>query len=320
MRGAEREGTRCRSRMGTIPAGAGSSGHVRTAGGDGEGPSPRVRGAAPDLVPEQGAGGTIPAGAGSSSRGRPRNDPRWDHPRGCGEQQARYAALGRNAGPSPRVRGAGARTRPAPPPKGTIPAGAGSSGRYRALAPERRDHPRGCGEQLISFECGGWWWGPSPRVRGAALVEELADAALGTIPAGAGSSFSSSASTSKDRDHPRGCGEQCWFPLRRARGAGPSPRVRGAESAGCGSRSSTGTIPAGAGSSGDLCPGAADLEGPSPRVRGAGLKPPKLDSKIGTIPAGAGSRALRLASGKVRGDHPRGCGEQCISSRSTVNR
>ncbi|EDX22864.1 hypothetical protein SSAG_02655 [Streptomyces sp. Mg1] len=50
--------------------------------------------------------GVIPAGAGSS---RITWEDAWEsggHPRGCGEQRIRQGALGRDAGSSPRVRGA----------------------------------------------------------------------------------------------------------------------------------------------------------------------------------------------------------------------
>ena len=154
-------------RGGTIPAGAGS--RPRSAGawwcrgdhprGRGEqvsgsakstaegGPSPRARGAdlaggVREVVP-----GTIPAGAGSRCARRAAGRPGRDHPRGRGEQEARYMATRSDEGPSPRARGAGHRQGHGPVADGTIPAGAGSRGPRPAPGRSPRDHPLGRGEQ-----------------------------------------------------------------------------------------------------------------------------------------------------------------------------
>ncbi len=216
---------------------------------DGEGPSPRVRGAGHLHRRRRFPVGTIPAGAGSRHRAaRPAG---WtgDHPRGCGEQSGSGSGRSCSGGPSPRVRGADRRRRSTRPAGRTIPAGAGSSRASRPCPCTPRDHPRGCGEQGVPAVWGLLTPGPSPRVRGAALIRKSKGRHPGTIPAGAGSSNSSRRCPWRSRDHPRGCGEQrvtCGFPgLTR----GPSPRVRGAVAWEGLHRTALGTIPAGAGSS-----------------------------------------------------------------------
>ncbi len=137
------------ARVGTIPAGAGSRefqtgaepagwDHPRGCGEQTQpqrqpqplqGPSPRVRGAGIRRRRPGRRRGTIPAGAGSRSTTSGRSLPARDHPRGCGEQPQPGAGNKTIAGPSPRVRGAGAERVASGPLPGTIPAGAGSSPR-----------------------------------------------------------------------------------------------------------------------------------------------------------------------------------------------
>ncbi len=288
VRGAERKRRHECLKSGTIPAGAGSSRtpRARSAGawdhprGCGEqsmvsrrtftrrGPSPRVRGAGGVVAPPGDRSGTIPAGAGSRAPSAVSCACSWDHPRGCGEQASGEQPTRGDAGPSPRVRGAGRASRGAACGCGTIPAGAGSSaplcqldleeGTIPAGAGSRRcgsvrpgpgrDHPRGCGEQTVADLGDDPVQGPSPRVRGADGEQADQDGFDGTIPAGAGSSAARPARSPPRRDHPRGCGEQIPTGIPTSTAAGPSPRVRGAVRAGRGPIRPVGTIPAGAGS------------------------------------------------------------------------
>ncbi len=316
---------------GTIPAGAGSRyrgpgprprrwdhprgcGEQRAAEGihdARQGPSPRVRGAEPPGFLQPPVAGTIPAGAGSRScRGAASAGGR-DHPRGCGEQAATARAGSTCGGPSPRVRGADrAPTRSANFP-GTIPAGAGSRSRRPAGRATCRDHPRGCGEQVAFIQGVKAGEGPSPRVRGAVPGRIDAAGAVGTIPAGAGSSSEPSPTAAPPEDHPRGCGEQLRHVHEPGEVEGPSPRVRGAGRCDRLAAGRRGTIPAGAGSShvasigirptrdhprgcGEQrpAPGCQMITpGPSPRVRGAEPETGGAGEGLGTIPAGAGSSA-----------------------------
>ncbi len=187
VRGAGDLGEWVRAWLGTIPAGAGSSldmneelydagDHPRGCGEQpsprafrprASGPSPRVRGADDRGDRRKRRHGTIPAGAGSSPARGPSRPGQRDHPRGCGEQSEAPGFSIRGRGPSPRVRGAVRPLRAGLPDLRTIPAGAGSSESPALRSPASWDHPRGCGEQLFTYDTRDGVEGPSPRVRGA---------------------------------------------------------------------------------------------------------------------------------------------------------
>ncbi len=329
VRGAERPRPAPGRGPGTIPAGAGSSrpppwptlgpwDHPRGCGEQmlavavvpgSPGPSPRVRGA--DRVQGfSGFGtGTIPAGAGSSTCRTSTSPPRWDHPRGCGEQGMRWKPSNPVAGPSPRVRGAVKFIPTISPCTGTIPAGAGSRSRGPPTRPTCRDHPRGCGEQGPIRSPIQDTRGPSPRVRGAGSGSPHVKPGGGTIPAGAGSSARSGLMLSRTWDHPRGCGEQDLINRAIQIMGGPSPRVRGAAGDPARAPVRHGTIPAGAGSSRRVI-SAPGRWRDHPRGCGEQIAT-RLDRyEWGTIPAGAGSRGSPRSVVSTRRDHPRGCGEQ----------
>ena len=274
------------------------------------GPSPRVRGAAADVAAGRPHEGTIPAGAGSSSTSSRGRTGRRDHPRGCGEQIMPQRLELAQAGPSPRVRGAEARRPPDMARDGTIPAGAGSRFVRLSRMGGGWDHPRGCGEQRAPWDQFVSVTGPSPRVRGAGHEDVVHGGLVGTIPAGAGSSWRTPTPTSTRRDHPRGCGEQVPNTADEPGIVGPSPRVRGAEPVETWEVCDDGTIPAGAGSS-----WRSRRRSPTARdhPRGCGeqfVGRPHTAEGGGTIPAGAGSRSRLPARNPRPGDHPRGCGEQ----------
>ncbi len=192
-------------------------------------------------------------------------------------------------------------------------------------------HPRACREQKRGRHSHSMLPGPSPRVRGAALLPVLARVVHGTIPARAGIRRARPASPGRGGDHPRACGEQIETHRATVPELGPSPRVRGAAHQHRRLLRHRGTIPARAGSRrpGAPCAGWAGDHpracgeqkarakathqglGPSPRVRGAARHDDAARSRDGTIPARAGSRrrpsALTSASGPSR-DHPRACG------------
>ena len=66
-----------------------------------------------------------------------------------------------------------------------------------------------CGEQSAALRPTLKFKGSSPRVRGAAKRRVAFVAALGIIPACAGSSKLVHDKSFRVRDHPRVCGEQC---------------------------------------------------------------------------------------------------------------
>ena len=172
--------------------------------------------------------------------------------------------------------------------------------------------------------------GSSPRVRGAGHEITYHLAALGIIPACAGSSCRAGRAPAWRWDHPRVCGEQTvtiegdWFDR------GSSPRVRGAGWRRTPRSCPGGIIPACAGSSqrlprnpepcrdhprvcGEQAPPVSHyhvLEGSSPRVRGAAWQAALDALTVGIIPACAGSSRGRSGERASQGDHPRVCGEQ----------
>ncbi len=180
--------------------------------------------------------GTIPARAGSSSSASASSPSGRDHPRACGEQHDGMHDAAREAGPSPRVRGAGAVLVVLGDALGTIPARAGSRRDTAGAATSARDHPRACGEQTARRGGPRRRTGPSPRVRGAAAGVVPGGPQVGTIPARAGSSNSAVTGHRRGGDHPRACGEQGYGLNERRFSLGPSPRVRGADSVSCGFR------------------------------------------------------------------------------------
>ncbi len=212
---------------GIIPAGAGSTRHGQRYGvsgqdhprGGGEhypwplpmkssmGSSPRGRGARVFEARDLGGDRIIPAGAGST---RPGGSVGWvepDHPRGGGEHILTLRSMSLTAGSSPRGRGA---HRPAAArrlARGIIPAGAGSTRPGRAGHQLGADHPRGGGEHPRDLDVEDTELGSSPRGRGAPKQALETAQTERIIPAGAGSTTSSSCVPSSTRDHPRGGGE-----------------------------------------------------------------------------------------------------------------
>ena len=170
MRGALFRFQKGARRLGIIPAYAGST-HpaIFARNGEGDHPrvcgehrarrsaaptnmgsSPRMRGAPRFLGVGCGLSGIIPAYAGSttwSSSGAARAR---DHPRVCGEHlEVRLAGSARE-GSSPRMRGAPVGSQRGIPQWGIIPAYAGSTARRPSARPQGWDHPRVCGEHLVT--------------------------------------------------------------------------------------------------------------------------------------------------------------------------
>jgi hypothetical protein len=106
----------------------------------------------------------------------------------------------------------------------------------------------------------------------------------GAIPAGAGSTRTSTRTSSGTRDHPRSCGEHPTCSPPPPCGRGPSPLARGALS-----------------NHPDSWPGL----GPSPLARGAREGDVVRNPHFGTIPARAGSTRCSSRRGPGPGDHPR---------------
>ena len=155
-------------------------------------------------------------------------------------------------GSSPRMRGAHICSMDKSMIKRIIPADAGSTFTRLSRAGLQADHPRGCGEHVTARLTHEKVGGSSPRMRGALLAHLLHLRPLRIIPADAGSTNKPVFWTVFDEDHPRGCGEHSFAPLRMSCRAGSSPRMRGAHPGQAAEESDVGIIPADAGSTGQL--------------------------------------------------------------------
>ncbi len=171
----------------------------------------------------------------------------WDHPRACGEHYAPPEHVSFTQGSSPRLRGTPLEDFPELKKAGIIPALAGNTWCRTVMALTRWDHPRACGEHPIQPRTTSAPMGSSPRLRGTRFHGFIRGGQNRIIPALAGNTRCSRSARDGSRDHPRACGEHhdkcmclttCW---------GSSPRLRGTLRASRSRKSSSGIIPALAG-------------------------------------------------------------------------
>ena len=95
-----------------------------------------------------GFGRITPADAGKTSAASIFTALFWDHPRGCGENNATFATVLGGSGSPPRMRGKRAIIAQRILYSGITPADAGKTAKIKILCCSHRDHPRGCGENL----------------------------------------------------------------------------------------------------------------------------------------------------------------------------
>ena len=210
-----------------------------------------------------------------------------------------------------------------------IPAHAGNShvGLYGSLV--RPDHPRACGELIRCVDDRGGQPGSSPRMRGTRFLLPCCVEPPRIIPAHAGNSRAPRGTTRSATDHPRACGELLAASHQCVPRTGSSPRMRGTRPLCLREHEIRRIIPAHAGNSPALPPRARDtpdhpracgelalilalvslMSGSSPRMRGTLRLRRQRDGRARIIPAHAGNSPLRVASGRLRSDHPRACGE-----------
>ena len=92
---------------------------------------------------------------------------------------------------------------------------------------DRRDHPRVCGEKLITLTDSADFAGSPPRVRGKDTVSFIMINEKRITPACAGKSRNYAHIRSQGKDHPRVCGEKSEKLLESYRLSESPPRVRG---------------------------------------------------------------------------------------------
>ena len=150
------------------------------------GSPPRVRGKEYSRAPTYQPYGITPACAGKRIYATMGETGTGDHPRVCGEKQVQLPGLQPFKGSPPRVRG---KAVPAPmllTSAGITPACAGKSDSRRSQSCARRDHPRVCGEKLLSSTASCRQTGSPPRVRGKGGNGNVQIAQAGITPACAG--------------------------------------------------------------------------------------------------------------------------------------
>ena len=171
MRGTRNLAGECDGDIGIIPAYAGNTGnthtstqqdrdHPRVCGEHQLGPvrdleptgsSPRMRGT-PETPSFSGIRlGIIPAYAGNTTASSRITSRITDHPRVCGEHSMLNAAASASTGSSPRMRGTLDADSAVVGNVGIIPAYAGNTANCGATGLVHGDHPRVCGEHLLSF-------------------------------------------------------------------------------------------------------------------------------------------------------------------------
>ena len=245
----------------------------------------------------------------------------------------------RNRGSSPLARGLRGWSATPVADGGIIPARAGFTSATPSAARPGPDHPRSRGVYVLSRSNHPLKGGSSPLARGLRSPEAAGAGLGGIIPARAGFTRPSPASSRRTRDHPRSRGV-----YRSDQGAttcpsGSSPLARGLQEPGRSSRTCPGIIPARAGftapldgarlprsdhprSRGVYCarsPSRSRRGGSSPLARGLRRGRPRLGPEVGIIPARAGfTRAP--GTGTVRGrDHPRSRGVYPLQAMSLAS-
>ena len=170
-----------------------------------------------------------------------------------------------------------------------------------------------CGEQPLSLSRLIKQTGSSPRVRGTDTGSLRPCLHRGIIPACAGNRETRPQWLSRNRDHPRVCGEQAQDAEINTSAPGSSPRVRGTVSGRRMLFANVGIIPACAGNSQQWAQTRRDQRdhprvcgeqgkmsgsmnirmGSSPRVRGTDLLTIITSVRLGIIPACAGNRPTK---------------------------
>ena len=111
---------------------------------------------------------------------------RKDHPRLCGEKLDKSAGMVYNIGSPPPMRGKADPELRQTPSGGITPAYAGKSDSGGDMYPQRRDHPRLCGEKAWDIHSAPCLPGSPPPMRGKGNQNRFDDVCFGITPAYAG--------------------------------------------------------------------------------------------------------------------------------------
>ena len=130
--------------------------------------------------------GITPAHAGKTTIYALAIDPRWDHPRACGENNTIANSASFQQGSPPRMRGKHPRKALFYAGSRITPAHAGKTAHNHLAVLCDRDHPRACGENMIKSEVVRVTWGSPPRMRGKHRRRDGRHLPVGITPAHAG--------------------------------------------------------------------------------------------------------------------------------------
>ena len=153
------------------------------------GSPPPMRGKGHNRKAEKGGLRITPAYAGKSCRNRGTDCNIWDHPRLCGEKQAKHGKKIINPGSPPPMRGKGMHTTKASPDQRITPAYAGKRTGLICKYPLVRDHPRLCGEKDRANKKMHVVQGSPPPMRGKEVIKATKNLPARITPAYAGKSF-----------------------------------------------------------------------------------------------------------------------------------
>ena len=110
---------------------------------------------------------------------------------------------------------------------GITPADAGKTYTKRETKKVGRDHPRGCGENIIVYIVAFVKPGSPPRMRGKRRGSRTPAFDSRITPADAGKTWVFGFLWRARWDHPRGCGENAAVAVEKSDAAGSPPRMRG---------------------------------------------------------------------------------------------
>ena len=191
------------------------------------GSPPRARGKDAVLVATRSTHGITPACAGKRAKINSASCACGDHPRACGEKKILYVYHSTAPGSPPRVRGKAQLRAGRAQACGITPARAGKSRSSCRPGWACRDHPRACGEKLQHSVVQPVLPGSPPRVRGKGHLRTTSISNTGITPARAGKSTVPFLVNTRNKDHPRACGEKFHRKIKRSLAKGSPPRVRG---------------------------------------------------------------------------------------------
>ena len=193
-----------------------------------------------------------------------------------------------------------------------IPARAGKTDSTPTRCCTTTAHPRACGENLQSPLLCSCPQGSSPRVRGKLRPRRRPHRRGRLIPARAGKTSYTRQAISRQRAHPRACGENADGNRGAEGGVGLIPARAGKTDHGPPQHGRRAAHPRACGENVMSIPRQVGKTGSSPRVRGKPHRRWQGPHPGGLIPARAGKTKAAKVRGRSASAHPRACGENAL--------